>query len=80
MGGRAGGGFPVRVGGPRLSGQEGGHTDNEGLSMLSMRERLGCAPDGDFEPAKRRAAEARDVGAAVAAGCDRREAYHRGLA
>lgn len=38
MGGRVGSGFPVRVGGPRLSGREGGRTDNEGLSMLSMRE------------------------------------------
>jgi hypothetical protein len=39
MGGRAGGGFPVRVGRPRLSGQEGGYTDNEGFSsMLSIRE------------------------------------------
>src|SRR3712207_3714185 len=51
-----------------------------GRAVRMLQAALGCDVDGDFGPGTRRAAEACDAGAAVAAYCDRREAYYRGLA
>ena len=51
-----------------------------GRAVRMLQASLGCGVDGDFGPGTRRAAEACDAGAAVAAYCDRREAYYRGLA
>lgn len=51
-----------------------------GRAVRMLQASLGCGVDGDFGPGTQRAAEACDAGAAVAAYCDRREAYYRGLA
>lgn len=51
-----------------------------GRAVRMLQASLGCGVDGDFGPGTRRAAEACDAGAAAAAYCDRREAFHRGLA
>lgn len=51
-----------------------------GRAVRMLQAALGCGVDGDFGPTTQRAAEACDVGTAVAEYCDRREQYYRGLA
>lgn len=51
-----------------------------GRAVKMLQASLDCGVDGDFGHGTRRAAEGCDVGAAVAAYCDRREAFYRGLA
>jgi lysozyme family protein len=51
-----------------------------GRAIRMLQASLGCSVDGDFGPATQRLAEACDLGTAIAAYCDRREAYYRQLA
>ena len=45
-----------------------------------LQKSLGCAVDGDFGPATRKASDSCDLGTAISRCCDVREAYYRRLA
>lgn len=50
-----------------------------GRAVRMLQDALGCEVDGDFGGGTRRAADACDLGSAIAGYCDRREAYYRHL-